>query len=118
MNKRKTGQEQEQKAAEYLETLGYQILEKNYRCRVGEIDLIAAHKGYLVFVEVKYRQNGRAGQPEEAVDLRKQRRISRVAAWYLMEQGLDSYTPCRFDVVAVLTKKIRVYENAFPYRGV
>ena len=55
MNKRKTGQEQEAKAACFLKTQGYQILEQNYRCKRGEIDLVAREGQYLVFVEVKYR---------------------------------------------------------------
>ena len=89
------------KAACFLKTQGYQILERNYRCKKGEIDLIAREGQYLVFVEVKYRSTNESGLPEEAVDLRKQRQISRVAAWYLTEKGLDIYTPCRFDVVAI-----------------
>lgn len=116
MNKRSVGQEQESRTAAALERSGYQIVRRNYRCRAGEIDLIARHRGYLVFVEVKYRKNGKKGQPEEAVNLRKQRQISKVAAWYLAEQGLDMYTPCRFDVAAVSPETIRIYENAFPYR--
>ena len=87
MNKRKTGQEQEVKAACFLKTQGYQILERNYRCKKGEIDLIAREGQYLVFVEVKYRSTNESGLPEEAVDLRKQRQISRVAAWYLTEKN-------------------------------
>ena len=55
--------------------------------------------------EVKYRSTNESGLPEEAVDLRKQRQISRVAAWYLTEKGLDIYTPCRFDVVAIEEKR-------------
>ena len=89
MNKRKTGQEQEAKAACFLKTQGYQILEQNYRCKRGEIDLVAREGQYLVFVEVKYRSTNESGLPEEAVDLRKQRQISRVAAWYLTEKGRD-----------------------------
>lgn len=104
------------RAAEVLEQSGYQIVERNYRCRAGEIDLIARHRGYLVFVEVKYRKNGKKGRPEDAVNLGKQRQISKVAAWYLAERGLDLYTPCRFDVAAVMPDGIRIYENAFPYR--
>ena len=81
MNKRKTGQEQEVKAACFLKTQRYQILERNYRCIKGEIDLIAREGQYLVFVEVKYRSTNESGLPEEAVDLRKQRQIYRVAAY-------------------------------------
>lgn len=117
MNKRKVGQEQEVKAACFLRTQGYQILEQNYRCKKGEIDLIAREGQYLVFVEVKYRHTTGSGMPEEAVDLRKQRQISRVAAWYLAQKGLDVYTPCRFDVVAITEEEIRLYRDAFGYQG-
>lgn len=116
INKRQTGQEQENRAAVYLTERGYKILERNYRCRMGEIDLIAFHQGYLVFVEVKYRRGNRAGRPEEAVDFRKQKKISQTAAWYLKEKGLSLDTPCRFDVVAITPEEIRVFPDAFFYR--
>lgn len=116
INKRQMGQEQENRAAVYLTERGYKILEKNYRCRMGEIDLIAFHQGYLVFVEVKYRRGNRAGRPEEAVDFRKQKKISQTAAWYLKEKGLSLDTPCRFDVVAITPEEIRVFPDAFFYR--
>lgn len=61
--------------AEYLKTQGYEILEKNYRCRIGEIDLIAKEGETLVFVEVKYRRDDKMGNPKEAVD-RKSRKKS------------------------------------------
>ena len=67
-NKRKTGAEYEEKAASWLEKQGMRILEKNYRCREGEIDLVAMDGSYLVFVEVKYRRDQHAGHPAEAVD--------------------------------------------------
>ena len=114
-NKRKLGQEQEQRASETLEKQGYRILQKNYRCKIGEIDLIAVDDGILVFVEVKYRKTTVSGYPEEAVTLQKQKQISRVAAWYLTEHGLSMETPCRFDVVAVTPDKTRIYKNAFYY---
>lgn len=116
INKRQTGQEQENRAAVYLTERGYKILERNYRCRMGEIDLIAFHQGYLVFVEVKYRRGNRAGRPEEAVDFRKQKKISQTATWYLKEKGLSLDTPCRFDVVAITPEEIRVFPDAFFYR--
>lgn len=115
-NKRSIGQIQEQRAAEYLEKSGYDIIKRNYRCRAGEIDIIAYHQGYLVFIEVKYRKDDRSGSPEEAVNVKKQRQISKVSAWYLTEQGMNLDTPCRFDVVAVTPDQIRIYENAFPFR--
>ena len=73
MNKRQTGSEYEGLAAKWLEGHGYQIVERNYRCRQGEIDLIAEKDGYLVFVEVKYRRSSEAGDPAEAVDYWKQK---------------------------------------------
>ena len=83
MNKRKTGAVYEEKAAAYLKEKGYRILEKNYRCPLGEIDLIAEESGYLVFIEVKYRRTSRLGTGEEAVNTKKQRRILGAARWYL-----------------------------------
>ena len=82
MNRRKEGAYYENLVAEYLKTQGYEILEKNYRCRIGEIDLIAKEGETLVFVEVKYRRSSEAGDPAEAVDYRKQKKISRVAEYY------------------------------------
>ena len=82
-NNRKVGDAQETRAIFELEKLGYKILQKNFRCRMGEIDLIALHRGYLVFVEVKYRKNTRAGSAAEAVNWKKQQVISRVADYYI-----------------------------------
>ncbi len=113
MNKRAIGTEYEMIAAKHLEKLGYEILARNYRCRAGEIDLIARHGGYLVFVEVKYRADARSGYGAEAVDHRKQERIVRVARWYLMEKHIPESQPCRFDVVSFLGAETSVIENAF-----
>ncbi len=112
-NNRQTGTAHEEKAAAWLETQGMRILERNYRCRQGEIDLIAMDGRYLVFVEVKYRRDMQAGHPAEAVDVRKQRRISRAAARYLMERGISQEQPCRFDVVAVLGDRTEHIKDAF-----
>lgn len=71
MNRRKEGAYYENLVAEYLKTQGYEILEKNYRCRIGEIDLIAKEGETLVFVEVKYRRDDKMGNPKEAVDSKK-----------------------------------------------
>ena len=103
----------EQKAAEYLEKKGFQILERNYYTRCGEIDLIVRDGAYLVFVEVKYRASQRGGHPLEAVDARKQRRLRRAAALYLLRCGYPENTPCRFDVVGILGEEIFHVENAF-----
>ena len=68
MNKRETGSCYEELAAVCLQKKGYRIIERNYRCRQGEVDLVCRHGRYLVFVEVKYRSTGRMGGPLEAVD--------------------------------------------------
>lgn len=115
MNRREIGAYYEQKAADYLESEGYVIREKNYRCHVGEIDIIAQDGRYLVFVEVKYRKDKRQGGAFMAVDGRKQHRISRVAAYYLMENHRMDDCPCRFDVIAVDGEDIKLLKNAFEY---
>ena len=117
MNKRTVGTEYEQKAVEYLKSRGYFIIERNFRCKSGEIDLIAKHENYLVFIEVKYRKNSTKGSPEEAVTLSKIRTISKVADYYRLRYGYGEDTPCRFDVIAILGNEIRLYENAFLYRS-
>lgn len=101
--------------AEYLKTQGYEILEKNYRCRIGEIDLIAKEGETLVFVEVKYRRNDKMGDPKEAVNRKKQKKISMTASYYLMRECGRMDIPCRFDVAAVLGEQIEVVKNAFEY---
>ena len=116
-NKRSLGTKHEQIAAEYLKTMGYLITETNFRCRQGEIDLIARDGEYLVFVEVKYRTDGRAGEPEEAVTPAKSRTIIKVARFYLYCHRLPETTKCRFDVVAIKGDKVRVIKNAFGLDG-
>jgi putative endonuclease len=116
-NNRKTGSSYEKLAAEYLQAQGYQILEMNYRCRIGEIDIIAKDDTYLVFIEVKYRRDISCGMPQEAVDRKKQRIISKVADYYRMMHGCTEVTPCRFDVVAICGQKVQLIQNAFDYMG-
>ena len=117
MNKRKVGTAYEKKAGEYLASCGYEILEYNYRCRIGEIDIIARDGEYLVFVEVKYRRDEGSGNPLEAVTPAKQRVICRVASYYLYTHGYGEDMPCRFDVAAVLGKQVALVRNAFEYQG-
>lgn len=114
-NKREIGAEYEQKAAQYLESCGYKILCRNFRCRMGEIDLIARDGRYLVFIEVKYRMNAQMGEPQEAVDHRKQWKISRAASYYCMRHGIPPGQPCRFDVAAFMQGRWSVIQNAFDY---
>jgi len=92
----------EEAAARHLESLGYRILERRFRTRAGEIDLVAEEDETLVFVEVKSRSALGFGRPAEAVDARKRGRVMRAAAIYLMLRGVPD-RPCRFDVLEVLT---------------
>lgn len=86
-------------AAGFLRQLGYEILEANYRCPLGEVDLIARDGAALVFIEVRTRRSLAAGRPEESVTPQKQRRLARVALHYLSRQTRE--TACRFDVLAI-----------------
>lgn len=112
-NKRAVGSRYEALAAEYLQGQGYVILERNYRDRLGEIDIIAREGRYLVFVEVKYRGNLRSGYPEESVYGRKQQRIRHTALWYLHTHGYGEDTPSRFDVVSIAGQEIFLIRDAF-----
>lgn len=118
MNKRKTGTEKEALAVAYLKEKGYTILECNYRCRYGEIDIVARQGQMLVIAEVKYRSTGKCGDPAEAVDFRKRQKICRVTMDYLMRHPYEQGKQCRFDVIAIYGEgRIRHVENAFPYCG-
>ena len=111
-NRRAIGTEYETLACEYLTRHGYQILCRNFRCRQGEIDIIARDGEYLVFCEVKYRNGSSGGHPLEAVDVKKQRTIARCAGIYLINHGL-SEVPCRFDVIGIMNDEICLVKNAF-----
>jgi putative endonuclease len=100
-NRQRLGQSGEETVARYLEKNGYTILIKNYRCKIGEIDIIARDGADLVFIEVKTRSGLGYGSPAAAVTLRKQRQITRAAQWYLAEQQFFD-VPARFDVISVL----------------
>lgn len=88
-------------AARHLESLGYRILDRRFRTRAGEIDLVAEEAGTLVFVEVKSRSGLGFGRPAEAVDRRKRARLARAASVYLAQRRLLERA-CRFDVLEVL----------------
>ena len=109
------GKEGEDRAANFLARQGYKILERNYRTRAGEIDLIALHEGMVVFVEVKTRTSNAFGAPELAVTLQKQQRMVKAALGYLRYKKLHQ-VPCRFDVVEISTaaeKEVELIQNAF-----
>ncbi len=113
MNNRAVGAKFEQDAAEFLQENGYQILAKNFRCRIGEIDLIAKAEGYLCFIEVKYRSGTGKGYPAEAINYNKIRKITRTAEFYMLLHKLPQNIPCRFDAVVILDREISLIKNAF-----
>ena len=99
--RRRRGDRGEDAVVAALVRRGYRILERQYGCRWGEIDLIAwAPEGVLCFVEVKSRTGTRFSAPREAVTAAKRRRLRNAASWYLAQRGLDD-CPCRFDVAEV-----------------
>lgn len=115
MNTREKGAEYEQIAAGYLQRCGVEILERNYRNRTGEIDLIGKDGAYTVFFEVKYRRNDRKGAPAEAVNFAKQKTICRVADYYRMTHNMGDFSAVRYDVVAIEDGEITWYKNAFSH---
>lgn len=114
LNKREKGSLYEKQASDFLEQNGFEILERNFRCRMGEIDIIAKNKEQLIFCEVKYRKNNKMGNPLEAVHTRKQQTISKCAMYYVTIRGLSNMN-CRFDVIGILGTEITWIPNAFEY---
>lgn len=116
MGTREVGDHGEDLALEYLSRRGYTLVERNYRTRYGEIDLILRHGPALVFVEVKLRRGTGFGDPAEAVTPRKRARIQACAEHYLASREPD-FDEARFDVVGILTggpsPRIRHIQDAF-----
>jgi putative endonuclease len=112
------GEQGEAVAAKYLRRLGYKIVARNERGRLGEIDIVAVDRAAVVFVEVKTRRSHEAGQPSEAITADKQRRLTRTALADLKRFDLLE-SPARFDVMAVTWAEgerrpvIEHYKNAF-----
>jgi len=98
------GRAAEDAAAKFLRRKGYRILHRNLRMSGGEIDIVAEHRGVLVFVEVKARSSDEFGTPLEAVDGRKQRKLTKLALQYLAEHE-SAWRNCRFDVVEVYMRR-------------
>jgi putative endonuclease len=102
------GRQGEKLAVSHLELAGYEIVRRNFECRLGEIDVIAKPRGenMLCFIEVKCRRGAEMGRPYESVGGRKQRRYRQVATVFLMREwdalGMDAATEYRFDVVEVV----------------
>ena len=111
------GLEGETRACLALEARGYRILQRRYRTRFGELDIVARHDQTVVFVEVKTRRGRNFGDPASAVTTEKQRRLVAMATDYLARHGLTR-APARFDVVAVTMRPgegpaVVIYPNAF-----
>lgn len=113
------GQGIEQQVSLYLQKHGFSVIDTNFRCRLGEIDLIGQHQQDLVFVEVRFRRNALYGSAAESVDFRKQQKLIRTAQFFLAGQPALRNCACRFDVVAVTMKiqspdlDIEWIQNAF-----
>jgi putative endonuclease len=106
------GRSGEDRAAAWYVGHGYQIVDRNWRSRFGEIDLVCAGHGVLVFCEVKARETDRLGAPAEAVTGPKQLRLRRLAELYLLRRTCGEHE-VRFDVAAVRGTTITVIEGAF-----
>lgn len=114
---RRKGDIGEQAAFDYLINSGYIILDRNFRTKYGEIDIIGKDNGYIAFVEVKSRHDFKMGFPCEAVNKSKQQRIARMALLYIMKKKLYNYD-FRFDVVEIVMKEdevkyLRLIKDAF-----
>ena len=116
MDKKSLGNKGEDFATEYYKKLGFTVTAQNYTCRGGEIDIIAENGEYIIFVEVKTRSQNSLYSPAEAVDYKKQKRLSVAAMKYLTENDVEKQP--QFDVFEVYTANERIYkvnriENAF-----
>lgn len=114
MNNIEKGKIGEEIALKYLISKGGKIIEKNYRTKIGEIDLIVGMDGELVFVEVKSRSNTNFGYPSEAVNYNKRKKIVNIAKYYIVKNSLNNVS-IRFDVIEIYLKdkKINHIINAF-----
>ena len=116
--RKRYGDQGEIAAAAFLEEAGVRILQKNFRCRYGEIDLIGWDGYYYLVLEVKYRYTSDYGEASEAVDYRKQQKICLTFDYYRMKKQLDEFTPVRFDIVEVdRYGRCRWLKDAFDYIG-
>lgn len=91
----------EDKAVDYLSSLGLKIISQNYLCKMGEVDIIARDEDMLVFIEVRYRKDSRFGGSAFSVNRKKQKRVIKAAAHYLQSHRLTNKIACRFDVMAI-----------------
>ena len=109
--KRRLGVFGESKAARYLINNGYKILQRNFRCPFGEVDIIAGKDDVTAFIEVKTRSNDNYGAPNEAVDGRRRQRYKNCVRFYFANREIDCTV--RFDIIEVTKAGINHIENAF-----
>ena len=114
INKREIGSKYENIAREYLIKNDYRIIESNFSCKIGEIDIIANNESYLCFIEVKYRDKNSFAKGIYAVNSYKQKKIYNVAKYYMLKNNIKDDTACRFDVVSIDGEEITLIKNAFP----
>ncbi|HXH54641.1 MAG TPA: YraN family protein [Gammaproteobacteria bacterium] len=100
-SKQTTGQEIESHVSTYLQKQGFELLYRNFRCRLGEIDLIGLYQNQLLFIEVRFRRNTAYGGAAASVDFRKQQKLIKAAQFFLLKHPKMANCACRFDVVAV-----------------
>ena len=98
---REQGQYTEELACQYLENKGFKLIEKNFNCRLGEIDLIMKDNDSLVFVEVRYRRSNNFGSGAESVTANKQSKLIKTASLYLQQHDTYNKYPARFDIVSI-----------------
>ncbi len=113
MNKRQTGSNYEDVAERYMLEHGFLIVERNYVCPVGEIDLVARKGSIWCFVEVKYRKGSEYGFAAEAVTFKKQQKLVKTADRYIRQRKLNPNGNYRFDVMAIQGRHIEYIENAY-----
>lgn len=118
MNTRAVGDKYEDLAVRYLAEHGCRVTVRNFRCKFGEVDIVALDGDELVFVEVKYRKSKSAGSPFEAVGWQKQKKISAVCNYYLMTHPRDAARQVRFDVIGIFGDTVEWVKNAFGYVGI
>lgn len=115
INKRADGDAGEELAAKLLTLNGYTVIERNFRTRTGEIDIVAKEGGYLCFIEVKKRSDTTSGYPEEAITKYKINQIKKTALFYISKNRISPDTPVRFDVVLLLQNRYKILRNAFDF---
>ena len=104
-------------AVKYLQSIGFVVIQQNFRCMLGEIDIIAKENGVTVFVEVRSRGSGTYGLPQESVGFKKKNKLRKLAYYYIAKYDISG--DCRFDVLAIMfeqnnvVKSIEHFRNAF-----